>query len=182
MKLNLEKKTGAWVDNGIIRPEQAQKILEFERAEGKSRWTRIGLYGFLILGAIAFRTDAGRLEKFLLSVLLALALLAFMPGAILPRSPLHDFKVLSQLVGAGVSITGGLLLALYFIVRRNALLFHSMTVLIALRFLIIYFQVFEDLAYTGAGLVAFGLVLMGIAAAWYRYRVKLEGWARRLAA
>ena len=32
MKLNLEKKTGAWVDNGIIRPEQAKQILDFEDA------------------------------------------------------------------------------------------------------------------------------------------------------
>ncbi len=50
MKLNLEKKTGAWVDNGIICPEQPKQILDFEDAAGKSRWSRVGLYGFPILG------------------------------------------------------------------------------------------------------------------------------------
>jgi len=139
----------------------------------------------LTLFAVAARPDMGRLEKFLLSVLLGLSLLAFIPSTIFAytfqRGPVYSNDVLFQLTGACFSITGGLLLALYFIVRRNAPLFHTMIIVIALRFLIIYFQVFEDLATTGAGLVAFGVVIMGLAAAWYRHRKTLEGWARRLA-
>ncbi len=139
----------------------------------------------LALVALAARRDMSGAGRVLLAMLLCLSLLVYIPGAMfsdaMQSRSMLEHKVMFQLAGAASSITGGLLLALYFIVRRRAALFHTMTVLVALRFLIIYFQVFENLAYTGAGLVAFGLVLMGLAVAWYRSRARLEGLARRLA-
>lgn len=136
----------------------------------------------LSLAAVTFRSDASIGEKALLAALLCLSLAIYLPSLILEASYQYsyDYDESFQILGAGYFIAGTVLLALYFAARRRLWLFHAMTVLIGIRFLIIYLQVFEDLAYTGAGLVVSGLLIIGFAAAWYKFRPRLEAWAKGL--
>lgn len=53
-------------------------------------------------------------------------------------------------------------------------LFNLMILLIGIRFLIIYFQVFGSLAYTGFGLIISGLLIIGVVALWYKYSSRIE--------
>ncbi len=59
-------------------------------------------------------------------------------------------------------------------------LFNLMMLLIGARFLIIYFQVFESLTYTGFGLIISGLLIIGIVIIWYKYSAKIEKTVRGL--
>jgi uncharacterized membrane protein len=53
-------------------------------------------------------------------------------------------------------------------------LFNFMILLIGIRFLVIYFQVFGSLAYTGFGLIISGLLIIGVVILWYKYSSKIE--------
>lgn len=55
-------------------------------------------------------------------------------------------------------------------------LFDLATVVIALRFVVIYFEVFGSLAATGFGLIVSGGVIIGIALLWHRLRAKARSW------
>lgn len=136
----------------------------------------------LALSAILSQPDAKRREKVLLSVLLFLGLMVYLLPLALPRAfdGRGENEVRMQLLAATYSITSGGLLAFYFAVRSNVRLFHAMTILIGIRFLVIYFQVFEDLAYTGLGLVISGLVIVIFAITWYKLRPRIEAWAQEL--
>jgi uncharacterized membrane protein len=57
-------------------------------------------------------------------------------------------------------------------------LFDLATVVVALRFVVIYFEVFGSLAATGFGLIASGGVIIGIALLWHRLRAKARSWLR----
>lgn len=58
--------------------------------------------------------------------------------------------------------------------------FNLVTFLIGLRFVILYFQALGGLAATGIGLIVSGLLIIGIAWAWYTWRERLQHWTRGL--
>ncbi|MES2854555.1 MAG: DUF2157 domain-containing protein [Bdellovibrionota bacterium] len=72
--------------------------------------------------------------------------------------------------------------ALFLASTHRQRLFQQFVALIGIRFLILYFQALGGLAYTGIGLIVSGIVVIGAAFAWNKYRVKLthwaEGWAK----
>lgn len=55
-------------------------------------------------------------------------------------------------------------------------LFDFATFAIAARLVVVYFEVFGSLSATGVGLIVSGLVILGAAYAWHRYRRRLAGW------
>jgi hypothetical protein len=59
-------------------------------------------------------------------------------------------------------------------------LFNAMILLIGIRFLLIYFQVFRSLAYTGLGLIVSGLVIIGFVVVWYKFHSVIEDKIRGL--
>ena len=67
-------------------------------------------------------------------------------------------------------------LALLFAVFSQQKAFQTMVVLIGIRFLIIYFEVFRSLAYSGFGLIFSGLLIIASAYSWIKFRVKFTAW------
>lgn len=134
----------------------------------------------LAVAAVVMRTDVSRREKALLGALLCLSLAIYLPSLAFSSANRYsgDFDEWYKLLGATYFIVSTVLLALYFAVRKRYWLFNAMTIIVGIRFLIIYFQVFQDLAYTGIGLVVSGLVIIGLAVAWYKYRPRLEIWVK----
>lgn len=59
---------------------------------------------------------------------------------------------------------------------RHRRLFDVATLVIALRFVVVYLEVFGSLTTTGLGLMACGLVILSLAIVWYRYRRPVETW------
>lgn len=58
--------------------------------------------------------------------------------------------------------------------------FNIMTLLIGIRFIILYFQALGGLAATGFGLIISGALLIAIAWAWQQYRKRLQQWTQEL--
>lgn len=58
--------------------------------------------------------------------------------------------------------------------------FNIMTLLIGVRFIILYFQALGGLAATGFGLIISGALLIAIAWAWQQYRKRLQQWTQEL--
>lgn len=78
----------------------------------------------------------------------------------------------SEILGAALLLLAWGLLAFFFVITHQPKLFEMMMVLIGIRFLVIYFQVFESLAKTGAGLMIAGLLIVGTTLLWIKYRKK----------
>ena len=53
-------------------------------------------------------------------------------------------------------------------------LFDLASLIIAIRFIVVYFQVFGSLTTTGFGLIVSGLVILAVAFLWYRYRANVS--------
>jgi uncharacterized membrane protein len=82
---------------------------------------------------------------------------------------------LNQVVAAvGFLFVWGTAAASAAMASRNRL-FDLATVVIALRFIVIYFEVFGSLTTTGIGLIVSGLVIIGIGVAWNRGRKRIKG-------
>lgn len=58
--------------------------------------------------------------------------------------------------------------------------FNIITLLIGLRFMVLYFEALGGLAVTGIGLIISGAFLMGIAWLWQHYRTRLQQWTQGL--
>ncbi len=54
--------------------------------------------------------------------------------------------------------------------------FDFITLLITLRILVVYFEIFGNMLQTGVGLIVSGTVILGLAAAWYKSRGHLSKW------
>ncbi len=114
-------------------------------------------------------------EKVIVSVMSLLTLLILLP---------HEFSSTLFLGGVGkffgalYTLVMLLLAGMIFIIRNNKKLFHLVTLLMGVRFLVVYFQVFENLATTGFGLIISGLIIIGAAMLWFKKRDNLEGWLR----
>jgi len=86
-----------------------------------------------------------------------------------------------QVWGAGLNLAVLFVLANDAALREHKRTFQTITILVALRFLVVYFQVFGSLAFTGLGLIFSGFVMLGLAYAWSRAKVSLSQWFERLA-
>lgn len=124
--------------------------------------------GFLLaLGTIWFR------QKVLgrgLSIAIAFTLVSL--GALLmpPTYGTLDDTIFSQIIGCLLFIaawSGAAAIAAGMERRR---LFDFAALVIAVRFIVVYFEVFGSLAATGFGLILSGAVILGIAYMWHSYR------------
>ena len=77
-------------------------------------------------------------------------------------------SLLPQLVAAVLFIVVWALLACSAVLAGRSRLYDAITFLIALRFLVIYFEVFGSLAETGVGLVISGAVILGFVWLWLK--------------
>jgi uncharacterized membrane protein len=91
------------------------------------------------------------------SVLLFLIPFSFVTGA-------HD------ILGCALFITTWSGAAAIAVAIQRKALFDFAALVIGLRFIIVYFEVFGSLAATGLGLIVSGAVILGTAYAWHRYR------------
>jgi len=91
-----------------------------------------------------------------------------------PETRVQFYSILKA-SGPAETIFALLLLSFIFLSLNMEKLFNFMVMLIGVRFIIIYFQVFGSLAYTGIGLIISGLIIIGFVAAWYRYGKKIGG-------
>lgn len=119
------------------------------------------------LGAVfLMRNTLGRaLSRAIGATLLVSALLVLPPI----YRPFED-SLTNQIVGCALFIgawSGAAAIAASMHRRR---LFDFAAAVIAVRFIIVYFEVFGSLAATGLGLVTSGVVILGIAYLWYRFR------------
>jgi uncharacterized membrane protein len=96
------------------------------------------------------------------------------------REALNWLFVLQKFSGPVETIITLFLFSLIFSSYNRKRLFNLMILLIGVRFLIVYFQVFESLAYTGFGLIISGLLIIAIVIIWYKYRSKIEKIVRGL--
>ncbi|HPR36371.1 MAG TPA: DUF2157 domain-containing protein [Spirochaetota bacterium] len=94
-----------------------------------------------------------------------------------PETRVQFYSVLKA-SGPVETIFALLLISFIFLSLNMEKLFNFMVMLIGVRFLIVYFQVFGSLAYTGVGLIISGLIIIGFVAAWYRYGKKIGGFLK----
>jgi uncharacterized membrane protein len=100
-------------------------------------------------------------------------------GCTLPVLASGEFH--SQIAGAGFFLAIWAAAATAAALLEYKRLFDVASVVIALRFVVIYFEVFGSLAATGFGLIISGGVIIGVALLWHRGRARLGAWleARR---
>ena len=120
--------------------------------------------------------DFKRKEKLLIVTTSILTLCVwFLPKLFWSGSP-YDFDDYGQFLGPLYSVFTLCLLAIFFSIRGQKRLFHLATLATGFRFLIIYFEVLEDLAFTGIGLVVSGLIILGTTILWYKSKERIDRW------
>lgn len=109
-------------------------------------------------------------EKILVGIFILASFLVYLP--ILSGDEYTYSK--HEFLGASYFIFAAFMLAIYHAVGGRFKFFRSMTLLIGIRFLIIYFQVFKDLAQTGFGLIFSGVLIIILTYGWFKMRRKIE--------
>lgn len=133
------------------------------------------LTGVAALAALFFEDELRKKEKIIIGVMMGLPLVIILPQVF---GEALFFGGMGKFFGAWFSLVMLFLLGLVFIIRDNKKLFHLVTLLMGIRFLVVYFQVFENLATTGFGLIISGLIIIGVALLWFKKRDNLEGWLK----
>lgn len=133
--------------------------------ENYSVWP-LGVSGFLLLAVLGWfsRRDTVRYGVIALAVLLAY---------IFAAPSLSSSKLLADFAGSLLTIGLLILCAVYAYRCNRPRLLNALSVLIALRFFIIYLQVFGTLLTTGLGLIASGIVFLLLAVIWRRISRRL---------
>jgi uncharacterized membrane protein len=155
---------------------------EFERVGSCALYPALSLLPLASLLVIN-RKDVHWIEK-----VAVVSFLCFSVGIFIPSLFMHDWKWKAvydlrdafQIIGAAYFIISALLLALVFAIRKRFWLFRTMIILVGLRFLVVYFQVFEDLATTGLGLLVSGGVILGMTFLGYKLSPKLNSWVQEV--
>lgn len=107
---------------------------------------------------------SARLRVAMIGMLISLVLFAGLPILLHPQ----DEQIISC---AGFITVLGFAAAAAALAGRKPL-FDLLTLVITVRFLIIYFEVFGSLAATGLGLIVSGLVILGTTYLWHRFRMQ----------
>jgi hypothetical protein len=81
-----------------------------------------------------------------------------------------------KVAGAAIFVALWSLAGIAAVAKGQRKLFDLITVVISLRFIVVYFEIFGSLAATGVGLILSGAVILGVAYAWHRYRRGVAVW------
>ena len=133
------------------------------------------IFGTASLILIFYKSGFSRKEKIILSIIIGVTVFIFVPHFFGGKID-HGNRKFGELVGALYHITMLILLSIIFIIKNNKKLFNIITLLVGVRFLVVYFQVFGDLATTGFGLIISGLIIIGVAVLWFKKMDKIENW------
>lgn len=86
-------------------------------------------------------------------------------------------RINHNLIVAALSIAIFILAAIYMVSLNYKKLFEVFLIFIFIRFFLLYLQAFGGLAQTGIGLIASGLIMIGMVLLWSRYRKRMNDWA-----
>ena len=149
----------------------------------------INITGIILTLLIVLNKNIPKKIKIFASILALFycAIQSFYLGLFTPRADFYDgysdfgwTRVIWQLIGPAETIITLLLFSFIFSALNYKRLFNAMILLIGIRFLLIYFQVFKSLAYTGMGLIISGLVIIGFVVVWYKFHAVIEDKIRGL--
>ncbi len=127
---------------------------------------------------IIIRSSYKPLNKLLLIIDLVLLLLLYHPSLL--NIVNWQESLLQNLVAPLLIISILFIYALHLGMTGQQELFNLVTLLIGIRFLIVYFEAMGGLAVTGIGLIISGLVIIAVSYGWYRSRNTLQAWVRKL--
>lgn len=130
---------------------------------------------------LAFTSGFSKKEKWVIAATSLFTLCVWLlPKLFWPGSS-SDFEDYGLFLGPLYSVITLCLLAVFFSIRGQKRLFHLTTLTTGIRFLIVYFEVLESLAFTGIGLVVSGLIILGATTLWYKSRARIDQWIGGLA-
>jgi uncharacterized membrane protein len=132
--------------------------------------------GYALAGVTAIgvwkASEYSRLQKLLLLSVLGLFLIPF---------HLHLIDANDKFAFAVFTIAILALMSVFLASMGKRGLFQCFLSFLGLRFLFLYFQALGRLATTGVGLIVSGVVVIGLAVLWHKYRTSLAVWAERWA-
>jgi uncharacterized membrane protein len=143
-------------------------------AQGHTAVDKAGSWSLLIVAGAVVTVIASLLRKEQLGVLRALVIsFTVAVSALMVIVPLISDQQGHQILGCVLFLTvwaGAAAVAASFGRKR---LFDLAALAIAIRFVVVYFEVFGSLAATGSGLILSGVVILSAAWLWYRYKETL---------
>ena len=101
---------------------------------------------------------------------------AFFALAAFCTTPLFLATDGQKVIGTIFSIGVWWILAMAAVYAGHKWLFDTITLLITIRVLVVYFEVFGSMLATGIGLIISGILILGVAWVWYKFRGQLAGW------
>lgn len=165
---------GAWsVVGALVAVVAIDFIWSLERLRAEWGWP-VPTIALAVLAAATLwlRDDLPGRARLVVVALIATASLASMP--LITNDRTVGAGVTAELISALLTLLMLLLLAALFAARGARRWFNAMTLLVGVRFLVVYLQVIKDLALTGLGLVVSGLVIIGVALLWFKTRARVE--------
>jgi uncharacterized membrane protein len=132
-------------------------------------WPLLPLCGVLCAGVTAHARDFKKSTLITYAIYTVLTT-SFVISAIPLIFPLHDGHPLIGCILFIIAWGGAAAVAAGMDRKR---LFDCAALVIGIRFIVVYFQVFGSLAATGIGLILSGAVILGIAYVWFRFRGKV---------
>ena len=125
---------------------------------------------------LAFASGFRKKEKWIIVAASLLTLCVWFLPKLFWSGGLYDFEEYGQFLGPLYSVITLCLLGIFFSIKGQKRLFHLTTLTTGIRFLIVYFEVLESLAFTGIGLVVSGLIILGTTILWYKSRARIDQW------
>ena len=122
--------------------------------------------------SVLTRKDQTPVIRFILVALIVLAVAVYFPQLAYQDGGIRD-TMFQEVLGPAYLIASLLLCAALCAALGARRLFALATVLVGIRFLLVYLQVVGSLATTGFGLILSGLVIIGMALLWYKTRTQL---------
>lgn len=125
---------------------------------------------------LAFTSDFRKKEKWIIVATSLLTLCVWFLPKLFWWGSEHDFEDYGVFMGPLYSVITLCLIAIFFSLKGQKRLFHLTTLTTGVRFLIVYFQVLKNLAFTGIGLVVSGFIILGATILWYKSRARVDQW------
>jgi hypothetical protein len=139
-----------------------------------SSYTQYGVYfvpSYILLATVGWlvkiKNGYSRIQKYLIG---------FCMGFYLLGNHSNYFGIANSLILAVCTLIALGSMALLQSSLKNKKLFNIFLLLVGLRFLWLYFQALGGLATTGFGLITSGVLIIGFAVSWNRFKDKIQVW------